>query len=93
MSFIFWRLDLRNRHLIKSAEAALRELELDAQREQTSQQSAKHLFSREHQEEETRKKRRVLWRLLWPTSYSEAFELLFILFGLMGMVGAFSVVF
>jgi hypothetical protein len=89
-SFIFWKLDQRNRFLIKNAEKALKYLEgLDQ-----SPESVTKLFT--HEEQQTQLMRPKGWRRLmfWRSvlSYSDCFNLVFLVFFLVGLIGlAYSI--
>lgn len=89
-SFIFWALDRRNSQLIKSAEAALIFFE-----EQSGFKAAvsegphiTNIFSRdEFLASRNRKKKSIIfWRNHY--SYSACFRLVFLSFGLAGIIGA-----
>jgi hypothetical protein len=91
LSFVFWRLDLRNRLLIKNAEAALCAYELQGKPDDwRSELSAELLFSNERRNARRRKERQRWWGRFCPNSYSEAFELLFSAFFLTGLLSAIS---
>lgn len=87
LSFVFWKLDVRNRDLIKRAEAALRYFEAtgDASEEQPH---IAQIFLREHHDTGRMREKRSL--LFWRNhySYSECFNLVFVAFGLAGTIGA-----
>lgn len=85
-AFIFWKLDERNKFLIKNAERALKHFEaLD------SGDAATKVFTQEECETKRRRqgekglKRILFWRL--TLTYSECFNSVFILFGLVGIAG------
>ena len=87
-SFIFWRLDLRNKELIKNAEAALKFFE--SAREPMDSAEGFHvtkLFL--HEEYKTGKKRsgRYLFLLRRHWSYSDCFNLVFLAFECAGLLG------
>src|SRR5262249_27505239 len=77
-SFVFWRLDLRTRTLVKNAEAALTAYELDHQVDDwTREIPTQFLFAIERRNEKRRKTLRNQparrWRArIWPESYSDA---------------------
>jgi hypothetical protein len=85
-SFIFWKLDGRNKTLIKNAEAALRYFEQNEAGDVVTK-----VFTNE--EAETDKKWECVqgWRWLciwrWHLSYSHCFNSVFIIFALVGLGG------
>jgi hypothetical protein len=86
LSFGFWKLDLRNRQLVKAAEAALMSFELNCVADDWSDElPLTLLFAREHRDTERRKEGLRKWPQRWPFSYTEVFELLFATFGLVGL--------
>jgi hypothetical protein len=93
-SFVFWRIDRRNRWLIRHAEAALTAYELGHKADDWSQELPPEcLFAHERRDAKRRKERRRWWHRLLPQSYSEAFGFLFIAFFLTGMICAVSFAF
>jgi hypothetical protein len=88
LSVAFWRLDLRNRDLIKAAEAALRQFEVDAAPEAKAGLQAKFLFCSEHEAYKRRREMMRWWQKVVPRSYSDVFNLLFALFFIAGVVMA-----
>jgi hypothetical protein len=92
-SFIFWKLDQRNRDLIQGAEASLKFFESKASLEDEA--GVPHIAKRFTREEfdTTNKNRKHSW-LIWRNhySYSKCFRFMFIIFGCVGLVGfGFSV--
>ena len=87
LSFAFWRLDRRNRDLIRSAEAALRSFEASDSTTNTAQAIPPTLlFTREYYESKKRKEA-VSWRrYLIPHTYSHVFNALFAGFGATGLL-------
>ena len=88
-SFVFWKLDQRNRDLIKSAEDVLKFFENKAQFE--DEKGRPHIvkrFAREEYDTNYRRTRRS-WRL-WSNhySYSDCFQIVFLTFGAVGILGA-----
>ena len=88
-SLVFWKLDHRNRDLIKSAEETLKFFESKVQLE--DEDGKPHLakrFMREEHETNALKAARS-WRL-WRNhySYSECFRVVFLAFGIVGILGA-----
>ncbi len=87
-SFIFWKVDQRNKMMIKNAEEALKKIELLLE-----EQGAPHLpvFSLFRQDDENvhelrRYRPKVFWKKYY--SYTNSFNTIFFTFGLFGMVGA-----
>jgi hypothetical protein len=85
-AFIFWKLDARNKTLIKNAEAALRYFEQG----ETGDVITK-VFTNEEIETDKRRKRIKGWRRLavwrWHLSYSDCFNTVFAIFALIGLGG------
>jgi len=92
-SFIFWKLDQRNRDLIQGAEATLKFFESKASFEDEA--DAPHIAKRFTREEfDTKNKNSKRSRLFWRNhlSYSQCFRFIFVIFGCVGLVGlCFSV--
>jgi hypothetical protein len=89
-SFVFFKLDERNRELIKGAEETLRYFESRAKLEGEAG-DVPHIarrFTREDYDTKARKSRRS-WRF-WRNeySYSECFGMVFLVFGGAGLAGA-----
>lgn len=86
-AFIFWKLDLRNRFLIKNAEKALKYFEGTQPLDDVAK-----VFTQE--ERETGSKRSKGWRriLFWRQhfSYSDCFNLVFLIFFVIGFIGIVS---
>lgn len=86
-AFIFWKLDQRNKFLIKNAEHALKHFESADQGDDVTK-----VFM--HEEVETNAKQVKGWDhlLFWRThlSYSDCFNLVFIIFFAIGLVGTVS---
>ena len=78
LSFAFWRLDFRNRDLIKAAEAALRSLEASGRIDDSNREPpVEWLFTREDRQSKERKERTGWTKYLVPHSYSDVFNVLF----------------
>ena len=79
LSFAFWRLDFRNRELIKAAEAALRALEASSRSIDygTGEPPLEWLFTREHRQSAERKGAAGWTRYVVPRTYSHVFNVLF----------------
>ena len=76
-AFIFWKLDQRNRQLIKNAERALKRFE-----EMEAVETSLKVFTQEETETTASKPQGLRWLLLWrlPLSYSNCFDLVFLIF-------------
>ena len=92
-SFIFWKLDQRNRDLIQGAEASLKFFESKASLEDEA--GVPHIAKRFTREEfDTKSKSNKRSWLFWRNhySYSQCFRFVFVIFGCVGLVGlGFSV--
>jgi len=92
ISFVFCKLDQRVRYLIKRAEGALKTLEEDWKNRDPNTDGHQALFSAE--EADTKELRTQLrekypsrpW--LWHMTYYECFCLVYVVFGVIGMLGA-----
>lgn len=86
-AFIFWKLDERNKLLIKNAERALKFFE-----EADPIDDVAKVFTQEEKDTKTKKlsgwKSLLFWR--WHLSYSKCFNFIFLLFFLVGMAGIVS---
>lgn len=88
-SFVFWKLDHRNRDLIKSAEETLKFFENKAQLE--DEEGKPHIarrFMREKHETNALKAARSWRRWRNHYSYSECFRVVLLAFGIVGILGA-----
>lgn len=88
-SFVFWKLDNRNRDLIKGAEASLKYFEsVSSLEDERGKPHIAKRFIREEFDTSEKKKHRSWWRL-WRNhySYSECFSAVFMIFGIIGLVG------
>jgi hypothetical protein len=88
-SFVFWRLDVRNKQLIKYAEAALKNIEIEAfgsGDEMTPDPLQLFLY----EEQATSEIRKRWWRRLKHFSYSKTFNCVFLLLGVGGLMGALA---
>ena len=87
LSFAFWRLDFRNRELIKAAEVALRSLEASGRIEDgNGGPPVEWLFTREHRQSEERKGATRWTGYVVPHTYSHVFNVLFCSFLLTGFL-------
>lgn len=84
VSFIFWKLDQRVRFLIKHAEKTLQKLEKDP--ENDSSDFYTNLFSDEEIMTSSTLSTWKIWNL--HLTYSKCFNVLYILFGVLGLIGA-----
>lgn len=83
-AFIFWKLDQRNKLLIKNAERALKFFE-----EYDPIDNIAKVFTQEEIETNARKTKGWRWVLFWrwQLSYSDCFNFVFLLFFVVGFVG------
>ncbi len=89
LSFIFYQLDRRNKMLVQRAETALKSIEQRiAKQEKAGDQALISLFLRDEEEVKRRRSKKSLlfWRNFY--SYSDCFNLIFWIFGLLGAGGA-----
>lgn len=87
-SYIFWKLDLRNKQLIKGAEAALKYFESTwAFEDKESEPHIAKIF--QHEEFATQKRKDSNSALPWKSyySYSKSFNIIFLGFAVVGLVG------
>ncbi len=86
VSFVFWKLDLRNKELVRYGEEALKSLEADSGEECANEAASPiAIFSRE--ESVTAMRRRGFRAFVArPLSYSACFNLVFAAFGMSGLV-------
>jgi hypothetical protein len=86
-SFVFWKLDTRNKCLIKGAEAALKFFESNSEHANSSvQPHVSQIFLKEEYDTKQKRKRSIF---IWKShfSYSECFNLVFLTFGSVGILG------
>lgn len=83
LSFVFWKLDQRNRTLIKNAETALKHLE-----QENAPVTRLFLNDAEHFEPLKESASFFPWKNHY--SYSQCFQLVFLGFGCFGLVGAIT---
>jgi cbb3-type cytochrome oxidase subunit 3 len=85
-AFVFWKLDQRNKALIKNAERALKYFESTDKEEITAK-----VFSQEEIETDLKRRSLVGWRRLqiwkWTLTYSHCLSFVYIVFGTVGAVG------
>lgn len=94
LSFVFWKLDCRNKFLIKQAEEALKHFEIQfrlASPDDKSEPHVSQIFMREEYSTNIqRKKTYFLWKRHF--SYSDCFNLVFVTFGASGLLAAIVLV-
>jgi len=89
LSFTFWKLDVRNRLLIKHAEAALKSIESGMTlSEGQDRPSRLQLFLYEEWESAQLKRLGEAWPWSAHFSYSTCFQMVFLIFGLGGLASA-----
>ena len=87
-SFVFWRVDIRNRQLIKGAESALKFFERTSELEDTnSEPHIAKIFLREEYETRLKRGNISLGLLEKHYSYSDSFNMVFLAFGAIGVLG------
>ncbi len=83
LSFIFWKIDERNRSLIKLAEDALKYFEQQYPFEDNADGTHKtKIFTLEEQQSQNLRKYKILF------SYAECFRVIFVSVGILGFIGA-----
>jgi len=88
LSFIFWKLDLRNRQLIKNAEEGLKYLEGKDGIEKTGEEPhILNIFRYEEKQTNEIKKNASIWPWKRLYTYSRCFGLVFLVFGILGLIG------
>jgi hypothetical protein len=90
ISFVFWKLDQRVQYLIKNAEDALAEIELQFPVPHCSKNPVPHVTQLVRWERHrTRQLRAKRWRWLpWAQySYAQSFRLVFVFFAVAGVLG------
>lgn len=88
-SYIFWKVDLRNKQLIKGAEDALKFFEsTTGLQDKDGEPHVAKLF--QHEEYITNQRKQLRSILLWKKyySYSHSFNRVFLTFALIGLIGA-----
>jgi hypothetical protein len=90
-SFVFWKLEQRNRNLIWHAEEALKLLEEKIAAENTVTEHLK-MFCNEERKTKIQKDSHGTLKNIWiyPYSYSNCFNIVFWVFALMGLFGALA---
>jgi hypothetical protein len=87
ISFVFYKLDLRNKMLIKLAEAALMETERKLDGGDSSQISIQSLFRLDDRNVGQRRAKKSFWFWKNHYSYSDCFNIVFTIFWLLGLLG------
>ena len=94
MAFVFWKLDQRVRYLIKHAEDSLKDIE-DVLLSESPVKVGKYAVLFSVEEETTALKRAdrspQLWK--WHLSYSKCFGVVYLSFGLLGVLGGVGSIF
>jgi len=91
ISFIFWRLDIRNKELIHGSEAALILLEKDGRLKDNGKvTNPLKIFTSEQNATDARKRERFLGFLPRHYSYSTCFNAVFAVFGLAGLIAGIT---
>jgi hypothetical protein len=87
ISFVFYKLDARNKMLIKNAELALKEIEIRIETSAQEKNESVSLFYQDDQAvTQSRSKKSILfWKNYY--SYSDCFNLVFWVFGFFGIIG------
>lgn len=92
LSFIFWKLDSRNKQLIKNAEEALKYLERlpcfsNSIPTNKNVASVLKIFTYEEEQTNRMRKNKSFWSWRNVYSYSECFNMVFAIFGFLGFFG------
>ena len=88
LSFIFWKLDVRNKTLIKNAEEALKYLEAQTYTSGSENESrVMKIFTYEEEQTNRMKMSKSFWPWKNHFSYSKCFNIVFAVFGILGLVG------
>jgi uncharacterized membrane protein len=88
LSFIFWKLDMRNKLLIKNAEEALRYLEaLTCTPGDKNKSNVLKIFTYEEGQTNKMKMTKSFWPWKNHYSYSKCFNIVFAVFGILGLLG------
>ncbi len=88
LSFIFWKLDVRNKQMIKNAEEALKYLEaLTYTLRNTNESNVLKIFTYEEEQTNRMKGSKSFWPWKNHYSYSKCFNIVFAVFGILGLLG------
>ncbi|MCK4369162.1 MAG: hypothetical protein KAV68_05840 [Dehalococcoidales bacterium] len=94
LSFVFWKLDARNKQLIRIAEAGLKYLESkDEIADKTREPHILNIFSYEEAQTKELRSKKTKWIWNKVFTYSTCFNIVFIVFAVLGLFGViFSVI-
>ncbi len=94
LSFIFWKLDSRNKQLIKNSENGLKEIEKDDNLESNIDNvQILNIFMFEEQQTDSLRKTQAIWPWKRLFTYSTCLNSVFIIFAIIGLIGIiFSVI-
>ena len=88
LSFIFWKLDSRNKQLIKNAENGLKEIEKEDNVEsKINDIHILNIFSYEEKQTEILKEKKTFWFWKRLYTYSTCFNSVFWIFAILGFLG------
>ena len=88
LSFVFWKLDVRNKQLINNAEKALKYLEtLTHTQCNTNESNFLRIFTYEEEQTNRMKMSKSFWPWKNHYSYSKCFNIVFAAFGILGLLG------
>jgi hypothetical protein len=88
LSFIFWKLDVRNKLLIRNAEEALKHLEaLTYTPGDKKESNVLNIFTYEEEQTNKMKMSKSFWPWKNHYSYSKCFNMVFTVFGILGLLG------
>ncbi len=89
LSFIFWKLDTRNKQMIKNAEAAIRHLEAESALEDVPEKPhVLKVFTFEEAQSRRLREQNSVWPWKRHYTYSRCFGCVFIVLGFLGLMGA-----
>ncbi len=89
LSFIFWKLDIRNRQMIENAEEALKCIESENTLQDTNEEPhVLKIFTRDKRQTDIAKKgkRYLICKIHW--GYAKCFNWVFFVFGILGILAA-----
>ena len=94
LSFVFWKLDVRNKQMIKNAEEALKYLEaLTYTPRNINESNVLKIFTYEEEQTNRMKRSKSFWPWKKHYSYSKCFNIVFAVFGILGLLGtAYAIV-
>ena len=89
ITFIFWKLDVRNKQMIDNARKAMRIIECKNSRKRMQQsQDPCFLFCYLDSQTKNEKKKKSIWPWKFYYGYAECFRLVFVLFFTLGLLAA-----